>query len=74
MESKYSKKEMGPTNPSIQRKPLPKEKEASDESLYHIAIAIVCGLLLCLVVATLDYVSQETTPTTETTDTIEYFE
>ena len=74
MEKKYPKRKKGQPYPARPRKPLPKGTDESTDSLYHIAIAIAFGILLCLVMGTLDFVSQDTTPTTDTTETIEYFE
>ena len=70
---KYPKKK-GELYPPIPRKPRPKETEKSQDSLYHIAVMILVGVLLCIVMGVLDHFSLDTTPTTDTTDTIEYFE
>ena len=73
MQKKYPKKERGLPFSAIPRKPLPKKTEESADSLYHIVIAIVFGVFLCLSMGALDYVSQDMTPTTDTTESIEYF-
>ena len=49
---------------------LRKDTEASDNSLFHIAIVIVFGILLCLFMGALDHVSKETTPISDTMETI----
>lgn len=65
---KYPKKK-GELSP-----PIPKKTEESEDSLYHFAVMMLVGLVLCLVMGVLDHFSLDTTPTTDTTDTIEYFE
>ena len=74
MEEKYPKKERGQPQPSRPRKPSPKEREESANTLYHIAIAIIIGISLCLFMGALDYVSQDTTPTASKRATIEYLD
>ena len=74
MEKTYPKKKKAESYSAVQSKPLGKGKEESADSLYHIVIAVVFGILLCLVMGALDFVSQDTTPTTDMTDTMEYFE
>lgn len=73
METKYPKIKKRQTYSSIERKPLPKETEPSADSLYHLVIAFAFGILLCVSLCVLDYASKDTTPTTDTTQTIEYF-
>jgi hypothetical protein len=74
MKTKYLKKEKGQSYSARPRKPAPKETGESADTLYHIAIVIMFGISLCLGMAALDYVLQDTTPTANTTETIEYFE
>jgi len=74
MIKKHPKKKKRQTYPAKPRKPSPKEKAVSADSLYHIAIVIVIGISLCLFMGALDYVSQDTTPTADMRNTIEYFE
>ena len=73
MEKNYPKKKKAEFYSAIPSKPLRKGTEESADSLYHIVIAVVFGILLCLVMGALDFVSQDTTPTTDVTETIEYF-
>ena len=73
MEKKYPEKKGNPHS-ARPRKPPPKKTVESENSLYHIAIMIVFGTSLCLFMGALDYVSQDTTPTADVTETIEYFE
>jgi len=74
MQKNYPKKERGLPFSSIPRKkPLPKKTEESADSLYHIVIAIAFGVFLCLSMGALDYLSQDMTPTTDTTESIEHF-
>jgi len=74
MEEKYPKKEKGQPHPARPRKPSPKEREESADTLYHITIVIIIGISLCLFMGALDYVSQDTTPTANTRETIEYLD
>jgi hypothetical protein len=74
MEKKYPKKKKGQPYPARPRKPSPKETAVSADSLYQIAIVIVVGISLCLFMGALDYVSQDTTPSADMRQTIEYFE
>ncbi len=73
MEAKYPKRTKRQAHSAIERKPLPKETEPSADSLYHLVIAFAFGVLLCVSLCVLDFVSKDTTPTTDTTQTIEYF-
>jgi hypothetical protein len=70
---KYPKKK-GEQYPPLPRKPLPKETEESQDSLYNFAVMMLVGLVLCLVMGVVDHFSLDTTPTTDTTDTVEYIE
>ena len=72
MGKKSSKKEKRRAYSSIPGKPLPRNTEESADSLYHIVIAIVFGIVLCLSIGVLDSVSQDETPATGITETIEY--
>jgi|GEM_PF-3348441 len=74
MEKKYPKTKNRESRRPIRRKPLPKDPEESTDSLYHIAIAIIFGIILCLVMGALDHFSLDTTPTTHRTGSIEYFD
>jgi hypothetical protein len=71
---KYRKTKKGALYPPTPRKPVPKGRDESTDSLYHIAVMMVVGVLLCLLMGALDHVSQDTTPTTDTTGAIDYFE
>jgi hypothetical protein len=71
---KYRKTKKGALYPPIPRKPVPKGIDESTDSLYHIAVMMVVGVLLCLLMGALDHVSQDTTPTTDTSGEMEYFE
>jgi hypothetical protein len=70
---KYAKKK-GKRNAPIPRKPIPRKTEESQDSLYHFAVMMLVGLVLCLIMGVLDRISQDTTPTTDTTNTIEYID
>ena len=72
MEKKYRKMRKGELYPPIPRKPVPKGTEESSGFLYYIAVMMLFGVVLCLVLGALDYVSQDMTPIT--TDAVEYFE
>ena len=73
MEEKYPKNKKAHKSSAIPRKPLPKKTEESADSPYYLVIAFAFGILLCVSLCVLDYVSKDTTPTTDTTQTIEYF-
>lgn len=72
MKEQYTKNRKGQAYSARPHKPMPKKTEESADSLYHLAIAIVFGIVLCFSLCVLDYVSKDTTPTTETTETLEY--
>ena len=74
MEKKFRSKKKARPFPAGQRKPSPKRTEESGDTLYYIAIVTVVGISLCLVMGAFDYVSQNTTPIADITETIEYFE
>jgi len=71
---KYLGKESGESNPTIPRNPQPKGAGESSDSIYHVVFVILVGILLCLALGVLDFLSQETTSTTNTTKMIEYRE
>jgi len=71
---KYRKTKKGVLYPPIPRKPAPKGRDESTDSLYHIAVMMVVGVILCLLIGALDHFSQDTTPTTDTTSAMEYFD
>jgi hypothetical protein len=73
MEEKCAKKRKGQPYSAIPRQPLPRKTEESVSSLYHLVIAIGFGIFLCISMCVLDYVSQDTTPATDTTEIIDYF-
>jgi hypothetical protein len=72
MERNHKKKRI--LFPLVQRKPVQKATEESGDSLYHIALMILVGVMLCLVLGALDYVSEDTVPPAYTTEIIESFE
>ena len=72
MAKRSSKQEKRQAYSAIPGKPLPRNTEESADSLYHIVIAIVFGIFFCLSMGVLDYISQDKTPVTDTTETIEY--
>jgi hypothetical protein len=72
MEKKHRKMIKGELYPPIPLKPVPKGREKASDSFYYIAVVMLVGVLLCLVLGALDYVSQDITPIT--TDRVEYFE
>ena len=74
METKYRKTKEGVLYPSIPHKPLPKARDDSKDYLYHIGVMMAVGILLCLLMGVLDHVWQDTTPTTDTSNEMEYFE
>ena len=74
MEKRDRKKKKALQYPAGPRKPSPSKREESADSLYYIAIVAVVGISLCLIMGAFDYVSQNTTPIADTTETIEYFE
>ena len=71
--SKYPRKK-GEQYPPIPGKPLPKKTEDTQNSLYHYAVMMFVGLVLCLIMGVHDHLSPDTVPATDTTDTIEYIE
>jgi len=71
---KYRKTKEGVLYPSIPHKPVPKGRDESTDYLYHIGVMMVVGILLCLLMGVLDHVWQDTTPTTDTSGEMEYFE
>ena len=71
---KYRKTKNGVLYPPIPRKPVPKGRDESTDSLYHISVMMGVAVILCLLMGALDHFSQDTTPTTDTTGAIEYFE
>jgi hypothetical protein len=72
MEKKYPKKKGQPYS-AIPRKPLHNKAEESTNSLYHLVIALAFGFFFCLSMCVLDYVAQDTAPSTNMTETIEFF-
>ena len=71
MERKYYMAKNGELYPPIPRKPSPKGTNESTGSLYHIAVMILFGLLLCFVMGALDYVSEDMTPVSNMTETLD---
>ena len=74
METKYRKTKKGALYPPILRNPVPKGRDESTDYLYHIGVMMVVGILLCLLMGVLDHVWQDTTPKTDTSGEMEYFE
>ena len=71
---KYLGKKRGGSNPTIPRNPQPKGAGESSDSIYHLVFMILVGVLLCLAIGVLDFLSQETASTTRTTKMLEYRE
>jgi hypothetical protein len=74
VEREYFEKKGRASHPTIPRSPQPKEAGESQDSIYHVVFMILVGALLCFAMGVLDFLSQETASTTNTTNTVEYRE
>jgi hypothetical protein len=74
LEKKYLEKKKGESHPTLPREPQAKGAGESSDSLYQIFFMILVGVLLCLAVGVLDFLSQEEASTTNTTGMVTYTE
>jgi hypothetical protein len=74
MEEKHLEKKRKDSRPGVPRRPQPRGRGEPQGSLYHIVFMILVGVLLCLAVGVYDFLSQEDASTTDTTESMEYFE
>ena len=74
LEKKYLEKKRGESYPTIPSEPQAKGADESSDSLYQIFFMILVGVLLCLAIGILDFFSQETASTNNTTGMVTYTE